>query len=129
MTLADLCLLGAVAIYIGTIAIAKITARAQYDNSRPRDAAFFKDPFRARALGAHQNGVESFPLFAVAVVLAEMHGARQPEVDALAAAFLAVRIAYVAAYFADRPNLRSLIWAVGFAVNLAIFFAPVWAKG
>jgi uncharacterized MAPEG superfamily protein len=129
MTLADLCLLGAVIIVIGTVGIAKARGRRQFDNARPRSAAFYKDPFRARALGAHQNGFETFPLFAAAVILAQMRGARQPVVDGLAVAFLIVRIAYVAAYLADRPRLRSALFAVGFAVTLAIFFTPLWAKG
>jgi uncharacterized MAPEG superfamily protein len=129
MTLADLCLLGAVAIIIGTIAIAKVTGRGAFDNARPRSAAFYKDPFRARALGAHQNGMESFPLFAAAVILAEMRGARQPVVDGLAVAFLVVRVAFVAAYLKDKPRLRSALFGVGFAVTLAIFFTPLWAKG
>jgi uncharacterized MAPEG superfamily protein len=129
MTLADLCLLGAVIVIIGTIAIAKANGRDKFDNARPRSAAFYKDPFRARALGAHQNGIETFPLFAAAVILAEMRGVRQPVVDGLAVAFLVVRIAYVAAYLKDRARLRSAIFAVGFAVTLAIFFSPLWAKG
>ena len=129
MTLADLCLLGMVVIIIATIAIPKIMARDKFDNARPRSAAFYKDPFRARALGAHQNGIESFPLFAAAVILAEMRGVRQPVVDGLAVAFLVARLAYVAAYLADKPRLRSALFAVGFAFTLAIFFTPLWAKG
>jgi uncharacterized MAPEG superfamily protein len=129
MTLADLCLVGAVIIIIGTIAIAKAAGRGQFDNAKPRDPDFYKDPFRARALWAHQNGLESFPLFAAAVILAEMRGASQSVVDGLAAAFLVVRIAYVAAYLADKPRLRSALFTLGFAATLAIFFAPLWAKG
>jgi uncharacterized MAPEG superfamily protein len=129
MTLADLCLLGAVVIIIATIAIPKVMARGAFDNAKPRDPDFYKDPFRARALWAHQNGIESFPLFAAAVILAEMRGVHQPVVDGLAAAFLIVRIAYVAAYLGDKPRLRSAVFGVGFAVTLAIFFTPLWATG
>jgi uncharacterized MAPEG superfamily protein len=129
MTLADLCLLGAVAIIIGTIAIAKAAGRGAFDNAKPRDPEFYKDPFRARALWAHQNGIETFPLFAAAVILAEMRGVRQPVVDGLALAFLAARIAFVAAYLADKPRLRSALFGLGFAVTLGIFFSPLWAKG
>jgi uncharacterized MAPEG superfamily protein len=25
----------------------------------------------------------------------------------------------------DRPTLRSILWSVGFAINLAIFFMPM----
>ena len=129
MTVADLCLLGAVAIYIGTIAIAKAKGRKQFDNGNPRDPAFWRDPFRARALGAHQNGIENFPLFAAAVILAEMRHAGQMAVDLLAVAYLIVRLAYVAAYLADKPSLRSGLFALGSAVTVAIFCAPLWAKG
>lgn len=129
MTLADLCLLGAVILIIGTIGIAKAKGRGQFDNARPRDPDFYKDPFRARALWAHQNGLETFPLFAAAVILAEMRGVRQPVVDGLAIAFLIARIAFVAAYLGDRPRLRSALFTVGFALTLAIFFSPLWAKG
>jgi uncharacterized MAPEG superfamily protein len=48
-------------------------------------------------------------------------------IDGLAIGFLVVRLGYVAAYLGDKPSLRSVIWAVGLAVNLAIFFAPLYA--
>lgn len=126
MTVADLCLLGAVAIYIGAIVAAKARGRKQFDNAKPRDPAFYNDPFRARALGAHQNGIENFPLFAAAVILAEMRQADQTWVDVLAVAYLVLRVAYVAAYLGDRPTLRSAVFGLGFAVTLAIFFSPLW---
>jgi uncharacterized MAPEG superfamily protein len=129
MTLADLCLPAAMVVAIAAIAIPKVIARRQFDNARPRDPAFYQDPFRARALGAHQNSLESFPLFAAAVILAEMRGASQPVIDGLAVVFVLARIAYVAAYYGDRPTLRSALFGLGFAVNLAIFFAPLWAPG
>jgi uncharacterized MAPEG superfamily protein len=128
MSLADLCLVAAVIVTIAAIAIPKALAKGQFDNAKPRDPEFYKDPFRARALGAHQNSIESFPFFAAAVILAEMRGASQIMVDDLAVAFIMVRIAYVAAYLTNRPTLRSILFSVGFALNLAIFFAPLWAK-
>jgi uncharacterized MAPEG superfamily protein len=48
-------------------------------------------------------------------------------VDALAVGFLVLRIVYVLLYLCDRPSARSVVWSVGFACNLAIFFSPVWA--
>jgi len=35
-----------------------------------------------------------------------------------------VRIAYVFTYLGNRPTLRSILWALGFAINTAIFFLP-----
>ena len=82
------------------------------------------DPIAARALGAHQNGIEAFPFFAIAVLLAEFRGGPQRLVNELAMLFLIVRIAYVFTYLGNRPTLRSILWAIGFAINLAIFFLP-----
>jgi uncharacterized MAPEG superfamily protein len=36
-----------------------------------------------------------------------------------------VRIAYVFTYLGDRPRLRSILWNIGFAINIAIFFLPM----
>ena len=124
MTIAEWCVFGAVMLYLLTIAPFKVIGFPRFDNSKPRDPAFFEDPLRARALGAHINGIESFPFFAVAVLLAEFRLGPQRLIDELAVLFLIVRIAYVFTYLGDRPTLRSILWNTGFAINLAIFFMP-----
>ena len=129
MTIAELCLPGAVLLYILTVGLAKASNLEGFDNGDPRDPAFYASGFRKRALGAHNNGIETFPLFAAAVLLAEMRHAPQGLIDVLALAFIGVRIAYVAAYLGDKPTLRSTLWTLGFAVTLAIFFAPLYARG
>ena len=111
-------------LYLLTIAPIKWIGFRRFDNSKPRDPAFFEDPLRARALGAHQNGIETFPFFAAAVLLAEFRAAPQNLINELAVLFLIVRIAYVLTYLGDRPMLRSILWSIGFAINLAIFFMP-----
>jgi len=125
MTIAEWCVFGAVMLYWLTIAPFKAINLRSFDNSKPRDPAFFEDPLRARALGAHINGIESFPFFAAAVLLAEFRAAPQNLINELAALFLIVRIAYVLTYLGDRPTLRSILWNIGFAINVAIFFLPV----
>lgn len=127
MTIADLTLLAAVLLTIATIGFAKVTAGRDYDNARPRDPAFFQDPFRARALAAHQNGFEAFPFFAAAVILAEMRHAPQGVLDVLAVAFILLRVVYVALYLGNKPTPRSLAWSCAFACNVLIFFMPWWA--
>jgi len=101
-----------------------VTGSRRFDNSKPRDPAFFQDPLRARALGAHINGIETFPFFAAAVLLAEFRASPQNLVNELAVLFLIVRIAYVLTYLGDRPTLRTILWNIGFAINLGIFFMP-----
>jgi uncharacterized MAPEG superfamily protein len=38
---------------------------------------------------------------------------------------LIVRVAYVFTYLGNRPRLRSILWNIGFTINVAIFFLPL----
>ena len=125
MTIAELCIAATVMLYLLTIVPLKWIGYRSYDNARPRDPDFYQDAIRARALGAHQNGIEAFPFFAAAVLLAEFRGAPQNLINELAVLFVIVRIAYVLTYIGDRPRLRSILWNLGFAINIAIFFLPM----
>ena len=127
MTIADLCLLAAVVLTIVSIMPAKLNGVREYDNANPRDPRFYTPGLRARSQGAHLNGYEAFPFFAAAVILAEMRAVPQGTVNALAVAFVIARIVYVLMYLGNRPTLRSVVWFVGLACNLGIFFSPVWA--
>jgi uncharacterized MAPEG superfamily protein len=132
MTVAEFCIFGVVAIYLLTIVPVKWFSSRKYDNSKPRDPAFYEDALRSRALGAHQNGIEVFPFFAAAVLLAEFRGAPQNLINELAVLFVIVRVAYVLTYIGNRPRLRSILWNVGFVINVAIFFLPLlrqWLAG
>jgi uncharacterized MAPEG superfamily protein len=128
MTAAEWCIFATVMLYLLTIVPVKWIGFRRYNNSKPRDPAFYDDPIRARALGAHQNGIEAFPFFAAAVLLAEFRAAPQNLINELAILFLIVRIAYVFTYLGDRPRLRSILWNLGFAINIAIFFTPMIRK-
>jgi uncharacterized MAPEG superfamily protein len=125
MTVAEFCVFGTLVLYLLTIVSVKWAGHRRFDNSRPRDPAFYEDAIHARALGAHQNGIEAFPFFAVAVLLAEFRLGPQHLIDELAVLFLIVRIAYVFTYLGNRPTLRSILWAIGFLINVAIFFLPM----
>jgi uncharacterized MAPEG superfamily protein len=124
MTVAEWCVFGTLMLYLLTIAPIKWIGFRRFDNANPRDPAFYEDPIGARALGAHQNGIETFPFFAIAVLLAEFRGGPQRFINELAMLFLIVRIAYVFTYLGNRPTLRSILWAIGFVINIAIFFMP-----
>jgi len=124
MTVAEWCVSGAVLLYLLTIAPFKALGAGQFDNSKPRDPAFYNDPIRSRALGAHLNGIETFPFFAAAVLLAVFRAAPQNLINELAVLFLIVRVAYVFTYLGNRPTLRTILWNIGFVINTAIFFLP-----
>jgi uncharacterized MAPEG superfamily protein len=127
MTIAELCLLGMVLLILVSVMPGKIDGRRDYDNANPRDPAFYTPGLRARALGAHQNGYEALPFFVASVLLAEMHGVPQGTLNVLALAFLLARVGYVACYLSNHPTWRSIIWALAFACNVAIFFLPAFA--
>ena len=80
----------------------------------------------ARAYGAHLNGLETFPWFASAVIVAHMIGGPSRIVDILAVVYILVRIGHMAAYIADRQPLRSAAFTVAQFVALAIFISPVF---
>ena len=125
MTIADTCIFASLVLVLLTIATVKWLAIRSFDNAKPRDPQFYEDPMRARAWGAHQNGIESFPFFAAAVLLAEFRDAPQNLIDELALLFVIVRIAYVLTYLGNRPTLRSILWVIGFTINAGIFFLPL----
>jgi uncharacterized MAPEG superfamily protein len=125
MTIAEWCIFASVMLYLVTIVPVKWADAKQSDNARPRDPAFYRDGLRARALGAYQNGIEAFPFFAIAVLLAEFRIAPQNLVNELSVLFVIVRSAYVLTYVGDRPSLRSILWALGFLITTTIFFLPL----
>src|SRR5215216_2124913 len=116
----------AVIVYLLTVAPVKAVGHRTFDNSNPRDPAFYKPGIASRAFGAHLNGVETFPFFAVAVLFAEFRQQPQHWIDLLAVSFVGIRLAFVLAYLGNWPTTRTLIWNLGFAVNTAIFLMPWW---
>jgi uncharacterized MAPEG superfamily protein len=125
MSLALWCVLLAALLPIMTVGVAK-SLGGRYDNRDPRGRAAAYEGLAKRAHAAHLNGFEAFPLFAVAVLVAEMKGAPQGLVNGLAVAFVTARIGYAGCYMLDKPTLRSLLWAIGFFCAIAIFISPLW---
>ena len=80
----------------------------------------------ARAYGAHLNGLETFPWFASAVIVAHMIAGPSRIVDVLAVAYILVRIGHMAAYIAGRQPLRSAAFAISQFVAVAIFISPLF---
>jgi len=128
MTLAEWMIFAAVILFLLTVAPVKAIGYKTFDNSNPRDPTFYKTGVAARALGAHANGIETFPFFAVAVLLAEFRQLPQHRIDELAIAFVVVRLCFVIAYLSNRSTVRTVLWNLGFAINAAIFFMPWWGR-
>ena len=125
LTIAELCLLASVFLWLATIGLAKGWGWRDYDNGNPRSQVFYNSSWKSRALGAHQNGLEALPFFAAAVLLAELRRVDQSLADGLSAAFIVMRLVYVAVYLADKALMRSVIWTAGFLLNIALFLTPL----
>jgi len=93
-----------------------------YDNENPRVWLARQKDWRARANAAQANSFEALPFFMAAVIIAHQLGAHQGRLDILAFLFVVLRILYVMMYVAGMANIRSIVWSLAFALNVAILF-------
>ena len=93
-----------------------------YDNGMPRQWLAQQTGFRARANAAQANLFESLPLFFAAVIIASIANAPQNKVDLLAIGFVLARIVYLVCYIANWSTARSIVWLLGLACAVVIFF-------
>jgi len=91
-----------------------------YDNRNPRTQQARMSGYGARALAAHQNTIEAFPLFAAGLLAALWAGVDSVWVHTLSLTFLIARVIYVQLYLADSATLRSVVWAIGFFACLGL---------
>jgi uncharacterized MAPEG superfamily protein len=110
--------------YLWTL-VAKVRGR-RFDNANVRTWQAGLTGLPARAHAAHLNSFEAFPLFAVAVIVAQFNEGDPGRVDALAMAFVGLRFMYGVLYLADKPTLRSVVWLAALVCVLAIFFSGQW---
>jgi uncharacterized MAPEG superfamily protein len=129
MTIANYCILAACLLPLLCTVLAKSGGMGKprreggYDNRNPRQWLAKLEGWRARANAAQQNSFEALPIFIAGVLVAQQMQAAQARIDGLALIFVAARMAYIGAYVGDRATLRSLLWGVGLAASIALFFA------
>lgn len=97
----------------------------RYDNNAPRDWLARQEGWRARANAAQANLFEGLPFFYAAVLFALYNRADAPWVTTLMIAWLIARAVYIAVYVAGYGALRTVVWAIALALNVAILFAGV----
>lgn len=122
MPIAYWCILVAV---VMPLVLAGYAKSGSHDNNTPRDDAE-KPGAKRRAYAAHQNAIENFPFFAIAVVAAISFGATTSTLNLLALLYLAFRIAHALLYIADKASLRSMAYAGALFTNIAIFVLPAF---
>ncbi len=93
-----------------------------FDNNNPRQWLARQTGIRARANATQANTFESLPFFYAAVSIAMIMQAPQERIDILAVAYLLARIAFIICYLKDWSNLRTLVWTIGLACTVALFF-------
>jgi len=96
-----------------------------YDNRSPREWIARQEGFPRWAQAAQENSWEAFPFFAAAVIVCHMLGVVGTLPNLLAVLFVVLRVIYIWCYVSGRHKWRSLVWALGWAVNVAIFLLPL----
>jgi uncharacterized MAPEG superfamily protein len=119
MTIALWCVLLAGALPYVATAIAK--AGASFDNRDPRGWLAQQHGYRRRANAAAMNGFEALPLFAAAVLIAQLVRGPQLSANLLAIGFIGARVAHLACYLFDLATLRSAAWLLGMACVVGLF--------
>ena len=127
MKIAYLCILLACLLPIVCAGIAKSgtfgrpRSQGGYDNHDPRAWLARQEGRRARANAAQANSFEALPIFIAGVWAAQSSGVAASTVSALAAAFVALRVLYIALYVTDRATARSIVWLLATGVCIALF--------
>ncbi|MFM0731409.1 MAPEG family protein [Paraburkholderia sediminicola] len=123
MTIPHLCLLVVVVLPFPWIMLAKVSKR--YDNGAPRTYLSGLEGWRARAYAAHQNAWEALAMFTAAVVVAGQAGGSSPWINWMAITFVVTRVLHGILYVANLASLRSVVWFVGVACVVSMFFVSV----
>jgi len=119
--------ISAVLIFLARLPVGKAmnSEAGGYDNHHPRAQQARLTGLGARALAAHQNSFEAFPLFAVGVLVATVTQSQGVLVNGLAVTFVIARALFIVFYCADKPSQRSLCWFVGLLCSLLLMISPV----
>jgi uncharacterized MAPEG superfamily protein len=125
-------LLGSIAvaaalIYVPYMVVVYGRMRVGMDLAAPR-ALFDKLPdISKRATWAHQNSFETFPPYAAAALTAYVTGVTSPAAANAAIAFMVARFLFSLFYILNIPLLRSLMFGVGVAATVNLFYLGLMA--
>lgn len=121
--------------FYSTILINRAT-NGHFDNVNPRGASFSETCKKSldkatlgrfeRAKAAHANALENFPLFASAVICANMAGLEKGMMNLTCGAFLGLRIAYTFLYIGVESRkfsfVRTLVWMTSVGCCMTLLF-------
>lgn len=92
------------------VAVAMFRLDGRYDNRHPREQQARLEGWGKRAIAAHMNAFEGFPLFAVCVLAVLVRNAASSLAVQVAFGVVLARVVYTGLYIADRASLRSAVW-------------------
>ena len=102
---------------------------AQVSTNGPLQPANYVDPTQRplppwgkRADRAYLNAIETFAPFAALVVLIHLAGKANATTAILAASFFWLRVAHAVVFWAAIPYVRTLVFTLGYAVILGLFY-------
>lgn len=121
MTIAYWCVLVAIFLPYVWFGVANAKGGKERSNHYPRDFVARAEGTAKRALGAHLNTFETNPGFYAAVIIAHLAHAPQGRIDALAIAYVVVRLAYGLFYIGDKAAARSATWFLSLVCIVGLF--------
>ena len=122
MTFAYVCIVIALILPMIWAGIAKKESKIPINNNAPRDHILHLQGRAKNAYGVEQNSYESFPPFAIAVIVAHLTGGIQLTIDILAGLYIASRLMYGVLYLQGKGTLRSATFMVGLIATISLFF-------
>ena len=122
MTFAYVCIVIALILPMIWAGIAKKESKIPINNNAPRDHIRQLQGRAKNAYGVEQNSYESFPPFAIAVIVAHLTGGTQLTIDILAGLYIASRLMYGVFYLQGTGTLRSATFMVGLIATISLFF-------
>ncbi len=127
MTIAYWCVFVAIIMPVIFTGIAKFAGKGYEpkDNLAPRDFLAKLQGFRQRANWVQLNTHESIPGFMAAVIISHQLQGDQSMIDLLAVAYIVLRLIYGVLYMANVGLLRTVVWSMGVACILGLFFTQI----
>jgi uncharacterized MAPEG superfamily protein len=122
MTFAYLSIVIALIMPIVLAGISKKGSEISVNNNDPRDHIRHLKEKAKYAYGAEQNCYESFPPFAIAVLVAHLTGGTQLTIDILAGLYIVSRLMYIVFYIQGKGTLRSVTYMIGLIATISLFF-------
>ena len=95
-----------------------------YNNRYPRQQQSNLTGWGCRALAAHQNTLEGFPVFAAAIISGVILQVPEPLLMLVGGVYCLSRLLYIGFYLLNWHLLRSTVWGIGLVACLFPFLYP-----